>query len=101
MHDRDFRRVLLVKVREIVARLLRDDAREQQDDHGQSSQPAVQCVDEFGEFLHFRTVLSSASPLCAGKQKRHRTGSGSASLRNNISIIPDSEPKIKSRPPIW
>lgn len=99
-YNRDLRRILLVEVREIVACLLRDDAREQQHDHGKTPQPAVKSVDHLGEFLHFYS--HPFVPLhAAAESKKGARLCRPAPLRNNISIIPDSEPKIKSRPPIW
>ena len=70
---------------------------EQQHDHGQTPQPAVEGIDHLGEFLHFYTHPFVALRAAAEGKKGTRPYRP-APLRNNISIIPDSEPKIKSRP---
>ena len=72
---------------------------EQQHDHGQTPQPAVEGIDHLGEFLHFYTHPFVALRAAAEGKKGTRPYRP-APLRNNISIIPDSEPKIKSRPSI-
>lgn len=69
---------------------------EQQHDHGQTPQPAVEGIDHLGELLHFYTHPFVALRAAAEGKKGARLYRP-APLRNNISIIPDSEPKIKSR----